>query len=110
MSALNLRDDAMRAFVSSVCPMEATAPTWCSGWSAHELAAHVAAAAEERAKLIERHLAGKPSGATRSWQVREPPFRAMPDAVLRNRLVEHAIRFEEDVAALAADDTVVYTG
>jgi hypothetical protein len=109
-AAPNLRDDAMRAFISSLCDVEATAPTWCSGWSAHELTAHVAAAAEERANLIEDHLAGRPSRATRSWEVREPPFRAMPDAALRKRLVEHAVRFEEDVAVLPEGDTVVYTG
>ncbi|OBG27242.1 maleylpyruvate isomerase N-terminal domain-containing protein [Mycobacterium sp. 852002-51057_SCH5723018] len=109
-AALNLRDDAMRALISSLCRLEATAPTWCSGWSAHELTAHVAAAAEERANLIEDHLAGRPSRATRPWEVREPPFRALQDAALRKRLVELAVRFEEDVAALPDDDTVVYTG
>jgi hypothetical protein len=42
--------------------------------------------------------------------VREPPFRALPDEVLRERLAEQAVRFEQAVAALAAGDTVVYTG
>src|SRR5262249_11279982 len=109
-AASNLRDEAMRAFNSSLSRLQATAPTWCSGWSAHELAAHVTAAAEERADLIEDHLAGKPARATRSWEVREPRFRAMPDAQLRERLVEHAVRFEEKVGALREDDTIPYTG
>jgi Mycothiol maleylpyruvate isomerase N-terminal domain len=81
--------------------------TWCSGWSAHDLTAHVTAAAEERADLIDDHLAGKPSRATRSREVREPPFRAMPDAVLRERLQENAVRFERNVSALREDDTIV---
>ena len=34
----------------------------------------------------------------------------MPDAVLRERLVEHAVRFESNLAALDQDDTIVYTG
>ena len=109
-SAPRLRDEAMREFIASLSRLRATAPTWCSGWSAHELTAHVTAAAEERANLIDDHLAGRPSRATRSWEVREPPFRALPDTELRERLVEHAVRFELNVAALDAADTIVYTG
>ena len=105
-----LRDDAMREFIASLSRLEATAPTWCSGWSTHDLAAHVAAAAEERADLIDEHLSGKPARATRSWEAREPPFRAMPDAVLRERLVEQAVRFESSVASLGQHDTIEYTG
>jgi hypothetical protein len=106
---LGLRDDAMRAFITSLSQLQAMAPTWCSGWSAHELAAHVAAAAEERANLIDDHLAGKPR-ATRPWEVREPPLRTLPDGLLRERLAEHALRFESRVAALGPDDTIIYTG
>ncbi|MGE2813784.1 maleylpyruvate isomerase N-terminal domain-containing protein [Mycobacterium heidelbergense] len=105
-----LRDEAMREFISSLSRLEATAPTWCSGWSAHDLTAHVTAAAQERANLIEEYVAGKPARATRSWEVREPPFRAMPDAALRERLVEHAARFESNVATLKDDDSILYTG
>lgn len=108
--SVSLRDEAMRAFISSLSKCEASAPTWCTGWSAHELTAHVTAAAAERADLIEEYLAGRPARATRSWEVREPPFRALPDLVLRKRLVEHAARFESRVAALKADDTIMYTG
>jgi Mycothiol maleylpyruvate isomerase N-terminal domain len=107
---LAVRDEAMRAFISAVTSVEATAPTWCQGWSAHYLAAHVAAAAEERASLIEDYLAGRPSRATRPWEVREPPFRAMPTAVLRQELAEQAERFESAVAALGSGQTIAYTG
>ncbi|WP_197694214.1 maleylpyruvate isomerase N-terminal domain-containing protein [Mycobacterium sp. 852002-40037_SCH5390672] len=100
----------MRAFISSLSQLQASAPTWCSGWSAHELTAHVTAAAAERADLIEEYLAGRPTRATRTWEVREPPFRAMPDDVLRERLVEHAVRFESAIAALNGGDTIMYTG
>jgi uncharacterized protein (TIGR03083 family) len=110
IAALGLRDDAMRAFITTLSQLPATAPTWCSGWSAHDLAAHITAAAEERANLIDDHLAGKPTRATRPWEVREPPFRAMPDSLLRERLAEHALRFESSVAALDPDDTIIYTG
>lgn len=110
MNTTILRDDAIREFISSLARLEATAPTWCPGYSAHDLTAHVTAAAEERADLIDEHLAGKPTRATRSWDVREPPFRAIPDWMLRERLVEHAVRFESSVAALTEDDTIGYTG
>jgi Mycothiol maleylpyruvate isomerase N-terminal domain len=109
-TAVSLRDEAMRAFISSLSGLRASAPTWCSGWSAHDLTAHVTAAAAERANLIGDYLAGRPARATRSWEVREPPFRAMPDAVLREQLVEQAVRFESNVVALTEDDTIVYTG
>jgi uncharacterized protein (TIGR03083 family) len=106
----NLRDEAMCAFISSLSQLQATAPTWCSGWSAHDVTAHVTAAAEERANLIDDYLADRPTRPTRSWEVREPPFRTMPDSTLRERLVEHAVRFESAVAALNENDTIVYTG
>lgn len=106
----SIRDEAMRALVASLSQLQPSAPTWCTGWSAHELTAHVTAAAEERASLVAGHLKGEPSRATRSWEVREPPFRAMPDAVLRDQLVEQALRFEANVAALGEDDTIAYTG
>lgn len=109
-AASSLRDDAMREFVSSLSRLAPTAPTWCSGWSAHHLTAHVTAAAEERANLIEDHRAGRPARSTRPWEVREPPFRAMSDAVLRESLVEHAVRFESNVATLNRSDEIVYTG
>jgi hypothetical protein len=110
VTTVNLRDEAMRAFISAVSRLQATAPTWCTGWSAHEITAHVTAAAQERADLVDEHLAGKPARATRSWEEREPPFRAMPDAELREQLVEQAVRFETSVAALEEDDTIMYTG
>ena len=72
-------DEAMRAFLAALEDVEATAPTWCRGWSAHEVASHVAAAAQERANLIEERLAGQPGRSTRSWEEREPLSRAMPD-------------------------------
>jgi len=103
-------DEAMRAFLAALSRVEPSAPTWSLGWSAHEVTAHVAAAAQERADLIEEHLAGRPTRPTRTWQEREPPFRALPDEQLRDRLVLEAARFERAAAAMDADDSIVYTG
>src|SRR4051812_42850898 len=63
--------------------------TACRGWTAHELVAHLAAGANEEADLIEAHLAGA-ARATRSFDEREPAFRALPDTELRDRLVGEA--------------------
>jgi hypothetical protein len=103
-------DEAMRAFLVALSRVEPSAPTWSTGWSAHEVTAHVAAAAQERADLIEEHLAGQPARATRTWQEREPPFRELPGEQLRDRLVLEAGRFERAVADMVADDSIVYTG
>ena len=103
-------DEAMRAFLAALEDVEATAPTWCAGWSAHEVASHVAAAAQERANLIEERLAGRPGRSTRSWEEREPLFRAMPDQDLRSRLVDEVLRFEHAVSALGDTRSVDYTG
>jgi len=105
-----LRDEAMNEFLSALAARAPSAPTWCEGWSAHELAAHVAGAAEERAHLIEEHLCGRPPRATRSWEEREPPLRALPDVVLRDRLWREATRFERAVARLDTRATIDYTG
>jgi uncharacterized protein (TIGR03083 family) len=103
-------DEAMRAFLAALEDVEATAPTWCAGWSAHEVASHVAAVAQERADLIEERLAGRPGRPTRSWEEREPLFRAMPDQDLRSRLADEALRFEHAVSALGDTRSIDYTG
>ena len=86
--------------------------TACRGWTAHELVAHLAAGAREEADLIEAHLAGRPR-ATRPFEDREPAFRALPDAELRDRLVEEGARLTNVLDALAARDVhepVEFTG
>ncbi|WP_028921330.1 maleylpyruvate isomerase N-terminal domain-containing protein [Pseudonocardia acaciae] len=105
-----IQDEAMRAFIATVGAVEDSAPSWCVGWSARELMAHVTAAAAERADLIEEHLAGRPPRRTRSWEEREPPFRALPGGELRRRLVEEAARFERAADALPDDTRIAYTG
>lgn len=103
-------DEAMREFIATVSGLSGSAPSWCAGWSVHEVTAHVTGAAIERADLIEEHLAGHPPRPTRSWEVREPPLRALPSAALRSRLVVEAARFERAVAVMADGDRIAYTG
>lgn len=49
----------------------------CEGWTAHEVTAHLAAAAAEIVRHPEPYLDGRPVPATRSSEEREPPYRAM---------------------------------
>ena len=78
-------------------------------WTVLDLTAHLAAGAAEQADLIEERLAGKPERATRSFEEREPAYRALPDVELRERLVVEATRFAELQAALGAG-SIAFTG
>jgi uncharacterized protein (TIGR03083 family) len=87
--------------------------TACRGWTAHELVAHLAAGAAEEAELIEAHLRGDPERPTRGFEERELPFRALPDAQLRDRLVEEAARLTVALDRLAGEPArggVLFTG
>jgi hypothetical protein len=100
----------MAALIASISRLEPSAPSWCIGWSAHDIAAHVTGAAQERADLIEEHLAGLPSRPTRTWEEREPPLKELDGQVLRDRLLVEAARFERSAAAMNPEDTLDYTG
>jgi uncharacterized protein (TIGR03083 family) len=106
----NVEDEAMRAFIDTVHDLEPTGPSWCQGWTVHDVTAHVTAAAQERAALVEEHLDGRPSRPTRAWDEREPPLRALPAKELRAQLVEQAARFERAAASLPDGAAIPYTG
>ncbi|MCV7423921.1 maleylpyruvate isomerase N-terminal domain-containing protein [Mycobacterium yunnanensis] len=84
----------MATFLTSMASVPANAPTACTGWTAHHVAAHLAAGFEEVYVLIENSLAGRPSRDTRTFDEREAPYLAMDaDAlreVLRDRLTTTA--------------------
>jgi len=103
--------DEVGEFVATLLATPAHRLTNCAGWTAHELVAHMAGGAAEEADLIEAHLAGRPR-ATRPFEEREPAYRALPDAELRDRLVEEAGRLASVLAKLEADgtDPVQFTG
>ncbi|MGH8932756.1 MAG: maleylpyruvate isomerase N-terminal domain-containing protein [Egibacteraceae bacterium] len=103
-------DHAMRAFITAASSVHPSASTWCVGWSAHDLVAHVAAADAECADLIEEHLAGRPTRDTRSWEEREAPYLALPYDRLRDAVISNAARFGRAVSAMAETDTIEYTG
>jgi uncharacterized protein (TIGR03083 family) len=92
---------------------EPSAPTACTGWTAHDIAAHLAAGAKEMADLIEEHLAGRPPRATQGYEARERPFRALDHDELLARMVEHSRRNVAATRALSERGgaaSVVFTG
>lgn len=58
----------------------------CDGWTAHEVTAHLTAAAAEISRHLQPYLAGDLVPETRTFEEREPAFRALDDDVLRRRL------------------------
>jgi uncharacterized protein (TIGR03083 family) len=87
--------------------------TACTAWTVRHVAAHLAAGAKELADLIEESLAGRPERATRRFEEREAPMRALPDDELRQRMVTENRRKVAAYAALAErvdDPTILFTG
>ena len=103
--------DEVGELVTTLLSAPAHRLTACPGWTAHELVAHLAAGAAEEADLIEAHLAGEPR-ATRSFDEREPPFRALADGELRDRLLEESVRLGVALRKLTdvPSGSVLFTG
>lgn len=89
-----------------------SAPTACAGWTAHDVVAHLAAGAKEHADLIEHKLSGRPERATRGFEEREAPFRALEHGRLMGRLAEERRRKQQAFEALDAsgDPSIAFTG
>lgn len=110
MSGSSPELSALYAVLADVAPSARTA---CTEWTAHDVLAHLAAGAKERADLIEERLAGLPERATRPFAERQAPFLALPDEELRTALVLETQRFEAAAAALAhrgEQATIAFTG
>lgn len=92
------------AFFEALDAVPPDAVTACRGWTAHELIAHIASGADAFANQIEAHLAGDPVPEFGSWQVREPPYRALEAATLRRRLEIAEQRMDAAFATVLASD------
>ncbi len=96
--------------------LEATPPfalTGCALWRAHEVAAHLGAGALEIARSLEAHGEGRPVPATRGFEEREAPYRAMEDAKLRDalpRAIERVAAALDAVLGAEPDAVVPWTG
>lgn len=84
--------DPGRAILEALQALQPSAPTACAGWTAHHIAAHLAAGSKELADLAEDRLAGLPGRPTREFQEREQPFRAMPYDMVLERLQHESRR------------------
>ncbi|WP_445170075.1 maleylpyruvate isomerase N-terminal domain-containing protein [Mycolicibacterium sp. Dal123E01] len=80
------QQDSVEHFLAAIDSVRGDAPTACTGWTAHHVAAHLAAGFEEVNALIADFLAGRPSRDTRTFDEREAPFLAMADDILREHL------------------------
>src|SRR2546428_12457442 len=98
MSVSSPEVSALWAILADVSPSARTA---CTEWTAHDVLAHLAAGAKERADLIEERLGGLPERATRPFAERQAPFLAMPDQELRTALTRETRRFETAATAPA---------
>lgn len=92
------------AFFETLDSTPPNAVTACLGWTAHEMIAHLASGADAFANQIEAHLDGRPVPEFGTWQVREPPYRELPDAVLRLRLVAAEQRMSTAFETMLAAD------
>ncbi|MCK8646001.1 maleylpyruvate isomerase N-terminal domain-containing protein [Mycobacterium colombiense] len=99
-------------FVDAVRRHGPDAGTWCEAWTVRDIVVHQAGNAEELARVLGGHLAGEPV-ATRGFEEREGPLRALNDADLWDALTERMATLN-DVAAAAegvpADTDVAWTG
>ncbi|MEB3981260.1 maleylpyruvate isomerase N-terminal domain-containing protein [Mycobacterium sp. 663a-19] len=86
--------------------------TWCEAWTVRDIVAHQAGNAEELARVLGAHLAGE-SVATRGFEEREGPLRALGDADLWDALLDRMATLSEVAAAadgVPADADVAWTG
>lgn len=87
--------------------------TWCEGWTVRDVLVHQTGNAEELRRVLAAHLAGEPV-ATRRFEEREGPYRAMPDARLWASFVDRCERLAEIAEAavqdLAPDTEIGWTG
>jgi hypothetical protein len=102
-----------QAFLEALDSRPPNALTACRGWTVHDLTAHITAGADEIARIFEAYRDGDPSPATRTFEEREPPYRAMDDAALRKHLFTASVRMTTAMDAVLSrepDATIPFTG
>lgn len=86
--------------------------TWCEAWTVRDIVVHQAGNAEELARVLGAHLEGEPV-ATRGFEEREGPLRALNDADLWEALQDRMATLTEVAVAaeeVPADTDVAWTG
>lgn len=92
------------AFLDALDTTPPDAVTACRGWTTHELIAHLASGADAFADQVEAHVERRPAPEFGTWDVREPPYRAIGDSELRRRLVVAEQRMTDGFGALLDAD------
>jgi uncharacterized protein (TIGR03083 family) len=99
------------AFLDTLSDVDPDAPTFCAGWTAHDLLAHLVAGGEEMRRLVAAKLAGRPVPATRPFAEREAPFVALPDDELRDLMGRPGLlRALDELYGCDPSATVAFTG
>jgi Mycothiol maleylpyruvate isomerase N-terminal domain len=101
-----------RPFAYAVQRRRPDSGTWCEAWTVRDIVAHQAGNAEELARVLRAHLEGEPV-ATRGFEEREGPLRALSDAELWDALQARMAALNEVAAAadeVPADTDVAWTG
>jgi uncharacterized protein (TIGR03083 family) len=74
------------ALLDALPSVPANSLTACAGWTAHEVVAHLTSGAELLAEQARAHLDGRSAPQVDDWAVRDRPYQALDDQVLRRRL------------------------
>jgi hypothetical protein len=101
-----------RSFADAVQQRRPDAGTWCEAWTVRDIVVHQAGNAEELARVLAAHLDGHPV-ATRRFEEREAPLRALGDAELWDALLSRMAILDDVAAAAEAvspDIDVAWTG
>ena len=108
----NDRFPEWQPFIDAVQQRRPDAGTWCEAWTVRDIVIHQAGNAEELARVLGAHLAGEPV-ATRRFEEREAPLRAMNETDLWAALHRNMVRLNEVTQAaddVPADTDVAWTG
>jgi hypothetical protein len=99
-------------FAAAVRQRRPDAGTWCEAWTVRDIVIHQSGNAEELARVLGAHLAGDPV-ATRGFEEREAPFRALSDDELWSAFTDRMAELGEVAEAaeqIPADTDVAWTG
>jgi hypothetical protein len=108
----NDRFPEWQPFVDAVQQRRPDTGTWCEAWTVRDIVIHQAGNALELARVLGGHLAGEPV-ATRTFEEREAPLRAMNDTDLWAALHRNMAQLNDVAEAgdqVPADTDVAWTG
>lgn len=99
-------------FTHAVQARRPDAGTWCEAWTVRDILVHNTGNAEEFARVLAAHLEGRPV-ATRSFEEREAPYRAMTDPelwVAFTHRCEQLVDVTDAAGGLPPDTAIEWTG